>query len=121
MIIALWIINILLAIAFLGAGGMKLARPKTALQTSGMGFVEDYSAAAVKGIGAVEVVGALGLILPLATGIASILAPIAAAGLAVTMLLATLVHVRRKESVTPSLVLMIFALASTVIGLIVVL
>ena len=121
MIIALWVINLLLAVAFLGAGAMKLARSKAALQANGMGYVEDYSAGAVKAIGAVEILGALGLILPLATGIATVLTPIAAAGLAITMLLAVLVHARRKESFTPALILMLLAVVSTVIGFLVVL
>ena len=86
-----------------------------------MGHVEDHSAGAVKGIGAVEVLGALGLILPLATGIVTILTSLAAAGVAITMLLAVLVHARRKESFTPALVLMLLALVSTVTGFIVVL
>jgi hypothetical protein len=44
-----------------------------------------------------ELLGAAGLILPAVTGIAPILTPLAAAGLAVMMLLAAFTHVRRKE------------------------
>ncbi len=47
MTIALWIINILLAVAFLGAGSMKLARSKEALVAAGMGYAEDFSAGGV--------------------------------------------------------------------------
>ena len=35
MLIALWIVNVVLAIAFLAAGSMKLARPKPALAAAG--------------------------------------------------------------------------------------
>jgi len=59
--------------------------------------VEDFSAGTVKFIGAAELAGALGLIVPAVTGIAVVLTPLAATGLAVTMLLAALTHIRRRE------------------------
>ena len=87
--ITLWIIAGLLAAAFLAAGAMKLAQPKAKLAESGMAWTEDFSDSQVKLIGLVEVLGAIGLILPAALDIAPILTPIAAAGLALTMLGAT--------------------------------
>jgi hypothetical protein len=121
MTIALWIINILLALAFLAAGGMKLARPKTALVASGMGWAEDFSAGAIKAIGAVEVLGAVGLVAPLATGILPILTPVAATGLAVVMIGGAVVHLRRQEPPVPTLVLAALSIASAVLGFLVVL
>ena len=118
MLIALWILNGLLALAFLGAGLMKLARPKAALASSGMAYVEDFSATQVKLIGLVEVLGALGLILPLLLNIAPVLTPIAAVGLALVMIAATVVHLRRKESPVPTVVLAVLAIASAVLGFI---
>ena len=114
--IAYWIVAGLLALAVLAAGGMKLARPKEALAASGMGWVSDFGGGTVKLIGAAEVLGAIGLILPKLTGIAPILSPIAALALAVTMLGAIVVHVRRKESFTPSLVLGLLAVAAAILG-----
>ena len=96
--ITLWIIAGLLAVAFAGAGAMKLAQPRTKLAASGMPWVEDFSDAQVKGIGALELLGALGLILPAALGIAEILTPLAAAGLVLVMVGAIVVHLRRGES-----------------------
>ena len=95
--VVLWIIAGLLAVAFAGAGLMKLAQPKAKLAASGMAWTEDFSDGQVKGIGAVEVLGALGLILPAALGIAEILTPLAAAGLAITMVGAAITHLRRGE------------------------
>ncbi|NJC73385.1 DoxX family protein [Planosporangium thailandense] len=92
----LWILQILLALAFLGAGASKLLQPKEKLQKN-MAYVEDFSAGTVKVIGAVEVLGALGLILPAATGIAPVLTPLAATGLLIVMALAIVVHLRRGE------------------------
>ncbi|MGI9003831.1 MAG: DoxX family protein [Pseudonocardia sp.] len=113
--IVVWILQIVLALAFLASGGMKLARPRPALVASGMGFAEDFSDGAVKGIGALEVLGAIGLILPALTGIAPILTPIAALGLALVMVGAVVVDVRRKDQFVPALVLGVLALAVAIL------
>lgn len=109
--IAIWVVTGLLALAFLAAGGMKLARPKDALAASGLTWVEDFSPTAVKAIGAAEVLGALGLVLPAVTGIATWLVPVAATCLALLMLGAVVTHLRRKEGpgAVPSLVLALLA------------
>lgn len=121
MTITLWIINALLALVFLGAGGMKLAKPKTALVEGGMGWAENVSGGNVKLLGLAEVLGAIGLILPLAVDVAPILTPIAAACLAVIMLGAVVTHVRRAESWLVTLVLFVLSMASAILGFIVVL
>lgn len=93
---ALWIAAGVLAAVFLAAGIPKIIKPRESLQDK-MSFVEDFSDGQVKAIGVIEVLGALGLILPAVTGIAVFLVPLAAAGLAIDQALAALVHVRRKE------------------------
>jgi uncharacterized membrane protein YphA (DoxX/SURF4 family) len=113
--IVVWVLQVLLAVAFLGAGVMKLVRPRPALVSSGMGWADSYSDAGVKGIGALEVIGAIGLVLPAATGIAPILTPIAAVGLALVMAAAVVVHLRRKEAIIPPLVLGVLALVVAVL------
>ena len=112
--ITLWIIAGLLAAAFAAAGAMKLAQPKAKLAESGMAWTEDFSEGQVKGIGAVEVLGAIGLILPAALDIAPILSALAAAGLVITMLIATLVHARRGEKSSMPITLVLAALAAFV-------
>ena len=107
MLIALWIINALLAVAFLGAGLMKITGKREQMLER-MAWVADYSQTQVKLIGVVEVLGAIGLILPALTGIAPILVPLAATGLAITGVLAAIMHVRRGDgfaAAVPSLVL----------------
>jgi uncharacterized membrane protein YphA (DoxX/SURF4 family) len=94
--IALWIVQGLLAIAFLGAGGMKLTQPKEKLATN-MGWVEDFSQNTVRVIGLLEVLGAIGLILPMALSILPVLTGIAAVGLVLTMIGAAITHIRRGE------------------------
>lgn len=95
--IALWIIQALLALAFLMAGGMKLATPIDQLLANGMTFVEQVPVALVRFIGLSEVAGAIGLILPAALRIQPKLTPVAAAALAFVMLLAVFAHVWRGE------------------------
>ncbi len=94
--VVLWILQAVLALAFAMAGFMKLTQPKDKL-VSRLPWVEDFSPTTVKLIGTAELAAALGLILPAATGIAPVLTPLAATGLAVLMVLAAMTHARRKE------------------------
>jgi uncharacterized membrane protein YphA (DoxX/SURF4 family) len=109
--IALWIIAGLLAVAFLAGGAMKLTRPKEKLAASGMGFVEDFSAGTVKAIGTLEVLAAVGLILPAALNIAPVLVPLAAVGLVLLMVGAIIMHLRRHEAQAIVVDLALLALA----------
>lgn len=90
----LWVLQAILALAFMMAGGMKLLRSKEQLATS-MGWVEDFSPTAIRGIGMLEMLGALGLVLPGLTGILPILTPVAAVGLVALMIGAAITHARR--------------------------
>ncbi|GAA1870700.1 DoxX family protein [Myceligenerans crystallogenes] len=81
--IAVWIVSGLLALAFLGAGGMKAFASPDALAAAAP---EGYPVALMIVAGWAEVLGALGLILPAATRILPVLTPIAATGLVVTMI-----------------------------------
>lgn len=105
--IALWIIAGVVAAAFVAAGLTKLTQDPAALREK-MAWVDDYSPRQVKAIGAIEVLGAIGLILPGATRVGPILVPLAAVGLALVMAGAVVVHIRRKDGaavLAPSLVL----------------
>jgi hypothetical protein len=81
---ALWIVQGLLAAVFLLAGGLKLVLPLHAL-TAQIPLPGPF----VRFIGAVEVLGALGLILPGVLRVRTGLTPVAAAGLVVVMIGAT--------------------------------
>ena len=96
--VALWVVAAVLAVAFAGAGVLKLVKSKQELAASGLAWTDDFSQESIKAIGAIEIVGAVGLIAPAATGIAPVLVPLAATGLAITMLGAAAVHLRRKEA-----------------------
>jgi hypothetical protein len=112
---ALWIVAGLLAVAYLVGGGGKLILPKEKIAaTPGGGWVEDFSAGAVKAIGALEVLAAVGLILPAALGIAPVLVPLAAAGLVLVMIGAAITRLRRHETKAMVADLVYLALAAFV-------
>jgi DoxX-like family len=83
----LWILQVLLALLFLFAGGVKLVLPADQLVKQAPMF----SAAFLRFIGVCEVSGAIGLILPVLLRIKPGLTPLAAAGLVIIMIGATVV------------------------------
>jgi len=96
--IALWIAQGLLALLYLAAGGLKVIRPREQLAASGnFDWMKETSNAGVKAVGLVEILGAFGVILPWLTGIAPVLTPTAAVGLAVVQIGALRVHLVRDE------------------------
>lgn len=96
MSIALWVVQGLLAVAFVMAGTMKLTQPKEKLVAQ-MAWAENFEPSILKLIGGLEILGAIGLIAPLLTGILPWLTPVAAVGLILTMLGAMYTHLRRNE------------------------
>ena len=92
----LWIVQIVLAAMFLMGGMMKLTKTKEQLAEK-MAWAEDFTQGQIRGIGMLETLGALGLVLPSGLGILPWLTPMASAGLAVVMLGAILTHLKRKE------------------------
>jgi len=113
--LVLWILAGLLAALFLAAGAMKASQSKEKLGANpNMAWTGDFSAGTIKFIGLVEVLGALGLILPAAFGIATVLTPLAATGLAVVMALAIVVHARRGETKALPMNVVLLVLAAVV-------
>src|SRR5215207_5770454 len=88
---ALWIVQVLLALLFLFTGGMKLVIPPDVLASMGSPNQIPLPGWFVRFIGVAEVLGALGLILPGLLRIKPWLTPLAAAGLVVIMIGATVV------------------------------
>ena len=105
----IWIIQGLLAAAFLTAGMIKLTRPKNKVKEKIGGWVDDFKDPQIKLIGLAEVLGAIGLILPMLLNTLPILTPIAACGLGITMMFAAQTRLRRKESIITNLVLLLLA------------
>jgi putative oxidoreductase len=93
----LWVVAAALALPYLMAGFMKATRPIPALAQM-MKWPGDYPAPFVRFIGAIDMLGAIGLILPIATGVLTWLAPLAAICLVVLQVLAIGFHLMRGET-----------------------
>ena len=93
----LWILQIFLAVTFAYSGIMKSTRQREKLVDIGQTGVADLSYPRIRFIGIMEILGALGIILPQALGVLSVLTPVAASCFAVIMILAAKIHARRKE------------------------
>ena len=109
---AVWLAQGLLAVAMLGAGAMKLTQSKQQLMASGnMDWTEDFPEPQIKGIGTLEVLAALGLILPALLDLAPVLVGVAAVGVVLLMLGAAATHLRREEGQMVPVNLIIAAIA----------
>jgi uncharacterized membrane protein YphA (DoxX/SURF4 family) len=95
---ALWIVQVLLAAIFLITGMTKLTQPRLKMAAGPMRWAADVTDRQFRTLGLLEVLGAIGLILPAALGIAPLLVPLAAVGLVLTMIGAIHVHVRHGEA-----------------------
>ncbi len=119
MSIALWIVQALLALAFLAAGFPKLLQPIPVLAKM-LPWAAQVPVALVRFIGAAEILGAIGIVLPdalyrlgvLKVGFFPALSVAAAVGLGLAMVSAVIFHLTRKEypNITPSVVLFLLAL-----------
>ena len=93
--LVLWSVQVFLALFFLAAGAPKLIGRGLERWT---GFSE-LPRPMVVFIGLTEVLGAAGLVLPMATGIVPWLTPLAAVGVGIIVLMATGFHLRADERV----------------------
>jgi hypothetical protein len=89
--VAYWIVAGLLALFYLYGGGLKAVRSREQLRPM-MAWVDGTPMPAVRTIGLIELLGAIGLILPPLTGVAPWLAPAAAVGFVLLQIGAIRVH-----------------------------
>lgn len=94
--IALWVLQVLLGLMFLMAGGMKASQPVEAMAES-LPWVSSTPLGLVRFIGISELLGGLGLLLPSILRIKPFLTVWAAIGLAIVMLFAAIFHGSRGE------------------------
>jgi hypothetical protein len=113
--LALWVVAGVLAGVFVVSSSTKLFVPKEKLATVPLGgWTSDASVGFVKDLGAIEVLAAVGLILPAVVDIAPVLVPVAAVGIVLLMVGAMLTHGRRHEAVGVALNLTYLAMATFV-------
>lgn len=108
---ALWIIQGVLAVMFLFAGGSKMVM--TAEQMAAPGPIQ-LPTAFIRFIGVCELLGAIGMIVPGLTGIKPGLTPLAAAGLVVIMIGATVTNLIDGPQAFAAVTVVLGALAGTV-------
>jgi hypothetical protein len=111
--LSLWIVAGLLAVVFLVASAGKLFVPKEKLagMSASSRWVEDFSPGALKAIAALELLAAVGLILPAALDIAPVLVPLAASGAVLLFVGAVITRLRRGEKATIVVDLVYLAMA----------
>lgn len=89
-------LQIVLCLIFLYFGSLKMFLPIEKIEKK-VSWAHDYSLGKLRFFGFLEVIGAIGLILPYQLGIFPILTPMAATGLAMVMAGAGVVHLHRDE------------------------
>jgi hypothetical protein len=121
MSVVLWVIQVLLALAFLMAGFMKLTQPIATLSKR-MAWTTAVPLGLVRFIGLAELLGGIGLILPMLIGVLPWLTVAAAMGLSIVMVSAGVFHLARHEAslVPVNVVLLILALVVVVGRLVIV-
>jgi DoxX-like family len=96
--IAIWIAQILLGVAFIAFGLNHAVNYASASQRPQMAWMTAVGRDRMRLIGTLEILGAIGVIVPAVTGILPWLTPVAATALALLMLAAAIFHLRRGES-----------------------
>ena len=113
--IVLWGFQAMIALMFAMAGFMKLSKSKQELVKQGggrMDWVDDVSGSNLRVIGSLELLAAIGLIVPHLTGILPWLTPLAALGIICIMIGALTLHIRRsdgKQAIIPNAVILLIA------------
>jgi len=113
--IALWIIQVLLAAFFLTVGTIKVVLPKVKLGKV-FEWIDDFSENRIKMIGSFEILGALGLFVPGIYSVSSLIIPLSATGLAIIMVLASIVHYKRNEKSDLTINIVIFFFLAVVVA-----
>ncbi len=93
--LTLWIVAGLLATVFAAGGVGKLTVPKEkVVDFPGGGWVEHFSPGALRALGVVDLLAAVGLVLPAALDVVPVLVPLAAVGVVALMIGAVTVRLR---------------------------
>jgi hypothetical protein len=95
--IILWVVQLVLAISFIWSAGVKLTQPISSLSAI-WPWTGQISAIWVRVIGALDLLGAVGLIVPALLRIKPIFTPIAASSIVVLMVCASVFHIIREET-----------------------
>jgi hypothetical protein len=114
MAIALWIVRVVVALVFFVIGGLKAIRSTRPGKKPGEADISIPLPLRV--LGGAEVLGALGLILPVATGIAPVLTIAAAVCLGIVMVGASIIHLVHRDKLLALTLTLLVLVVFTVIG-----
>lgn len=106
----IWILKTLVSLLFVLVGIFKLTLPKTKLLDKGMKGLINMDQKQIKLAGFLEVLGAIGLILPSLVKIYPLLSAVSSIGLALTMIVAIKINYQLKLSVIPNIIILILCL-----------
>jgi len=109
-----WIIQILLAGLYLYSGTCKSLLSQQALVAVGQTGAEAVSMRVTRFIGVIEILGAAGLILPMALNVMPKLTPLSAVGFSIIMILAARLHYHRHETKNVVFNILLFFLCALV-------
>jgi len=111
--ITIWILQTILIIAFMAAGLLKVYMSLPDLIAQGMLWIADFSIVQVRIIGSLEVLAVLGMILPyILKVLPKILVPLAAVGLALTMVGGLVTHINRGDPIASIIINSVLLLMS---------
>ena len=110
----LWILQIVLAIVFAGAGLVMLVKTRADLSKMFGDWVDNVPASLLKLLGLAELAAAVGLVLPPLVGVFPLLTALAAAGLVIVMIGAIVIHAGRSEYQNVALNLTFAAMAGVI-------
>jgi uncharacterized membrane protein YphA (DoxX/SURF4 family) len=113
--LALWAGQILLAAIYAMAGFLKVSQPVEALAAMGMTYAVDFPAELTRFVGSVELLGAVGILVPAALRILPILTILAALGFCLIQVLAMGMHTLRGEITVLPINVVLFALSAFVL------
>jgi len=102
----IWILKAAIALLFMLVGINKLMLPKAKLLDKGMKGLINFDEQQIKTAGVLEVLGAIGLILPTALNYLPFLSSISALCLGLTMIVAGLINFKLKLSIIPNMVIL---------------
>ncbi len=108
--IVLWVLQVLLAVAFLAHGWLLLAPPPELVEQMNASLPRWFQLF----LGVAEVLAALGLTLPGLTGILPWLVRWAAVGIMIVMVSATILHLARGEMSSAAITFVLLAIATVV-------
>jgi uncharacterized membrane protein YphA (DoxX/SURF4 family) len=112
--VVLWIGQGVLAAIFAVSGTLKSTQSKERMLATGQTGVREFPLPAIRLVAAAELLAVVGLIVPQASGVAPVLTPLAALGLAVVMVGAAVAHTRLQEAPTAAVNVAILLLCAAV-------